>query len=294
MKFVALIAVAVLATFALFSNPTGAEQADEQPQMMTKTYDLAPYFMRPQNVPPVIPPGAEPQMPPDDSDTPPDVEMTLELIRRLAHWDAVATDEMIMAADYKVIVTNTLEKIRALDEAMALYLPKRWHYNLRLATLLKETPDPAFLKPIERTYAEAFADLKAVGFASTFDTQFSAAPGRTVKLSNERNLNYVADQDGLIATFARATDPVMGTLALGCKFTMRLSEVDNAIQLDVAFSETRLKQMRVITQNGDTIEEPELARTSWRRQVIFTHPGTKALSYWFDGTACVLLIELEE
>ncbi|MFA4985504.1 MAG: hypothetical protein WC712_02870 [Candidatus Brocadiia bacterium] len=292
MKKAILAALALAVAFFLFSGRSVAEQEDDG-QTVTKIYDLSVFFIKPVGFPgPNIDITDNPPEPPVELPKPEDA---LTQIKTLAGWtEADDPDAVEFIYDYKLTVCTSPARIRDFDRAIETLFPKPWSHNV---TLLLATRDDGAAPPAMDPalgFTDALTSLKKQGFSTRWFGQLSLLPGRTSVLWNGRDISYVAGQEALIATFSRSFSPIVKYRGFGSLIQLKYHDLDKATTIDVYYREARLKEMKSSIQNGNEIQLPVIAYNDWRRQLVFSRPGIQTIGYYFDGTACVLLIELEE
>ena len=294
MKYAFFAALLLVSALFLTTKTTTAEQVEVKPELVTKIYNLAPYFTRSFGFPN---PNDDPTEDPDPTKqiALPSEDDALDQVRTLAGWQEGMDDGMAQFVyGFKLVVRNTPAKIRDFDRAIETLFPKPWSHNISLALVAKDGADaPPSIDP-RLGFAEGLAFLKGREFKVQWFAQFSLFPGRCIALLNGEDITYVAEQEGLIATFARGFKPVVKTLLQGSLIYMKYHDFEGTTTLNLTVRETRLKEMKTTIQNGNEIQLPVIAYNDWRRQLVFSRPGIQTIGYYFDGTACVLLIELEE
>ncbi|MFA4985503.1 MAG: hypothetical protein WC712_02865 [Candidatus Brocadiia bacterium] len=294
MRYVLFLVLVLAAAVFLMTRSTGAEQEDVKPAMVTKVYYLSRYFSREEPPYQLLEIIEQPAVfLADEPDVAP-VYAALEDIKRLVGWDLDDPGEMVLTQDWRLIVQNTPEKIRDFDRAVAVVLPKSDCYQVRIALATKETNEVPPFGPAAKSLEDRLVSLKGQGFELKWMTPASLKTGVAARFTSGRSISYISDQEGLIATFARAYDPVTSSLRTGMVISLKASETGEAVLIDCSLREARFKGMKTTMQNGNEIQLPDVTFNSFRRQVTFAEPGTQALTYASDGTVGVLLIELEE
>ncbi|MFA4985501.1 MAG: hypothetical protein WC712_02855 [Candidatus Brocadiia bacterium] len=295
MKYASLSALTLVAVVFLMTATSGAEQEDVKAAMVTKFYDLSAFFRTPVGFPG---PNIDITDRDDDhglTDGAMDPEHAADLIRDLAGWPDENKDELAQFTyGYRFLVRVTPAKIRDFDRAIETLFPKPWSHNLTVALAVKEGGDAPPAVDAGLAMKDGLAFLKGQGFSCKWFTQVTLCAGRVTRLFNGNTVSYVSDQEGLIATFARGFDPVVKMAGFGASVHLKYRDFENVTTLDLVVQEARLKEMKSSIQNGNEIQLPVIAYNDWRRQIVFSRPGTQTIGYLFDGTACVLLIELED
>ncbi|MFA4985500.1 MAG: hypothetical protein WC712_02850 [Candidatus Brocadiia bacterium] len=291
MKSLALVPLFLLAICFLMADNSTAEDEVIEP-LVTRTFDLSE-FLSPAlsfTAPRIDDPGRAVEVP----DTIPNIDTLLDRIVQFADWKAGKGEgSMYLTFDFRLVVRAYPSKIRDIERAVEMLFPHNYIHDLTVALAVKnEAQTPPTLDP-QMSLDAALAVLKEKGFALEWITRTTALPGHTAQLLGGSTQPYVADQEGLIATFARAYDPVIKNLSLGTHVFIKCGNDDDKTTIDLVVLEARLKEMKVARQNGNDVQTPLTAYNHWRRILEFRGAGIRSVGYVFDGTSRVLLLQLE-
>ena len=212
-------------------------------------------------------------------------------IGRTAKDDSPTVDFL---PDGRIIVFCRKKDLGKVAKIVNALRPRKQVYDARMILLSgKNVKDNGFGESSYSDNKTAVETAIGNGYVPVFDTVTSLNPGRKTFIEDTREKAFIAEYEGLIATFAKILDPVIKQIAAGTGISVTLREKKEGVCLDLDLQYGVLKEIKSKHTQGYLLEEPIYEKHQARKKISFIDNTVKCLRFSCAEVQYLLLISVK-